>query len=48
MLVENSETGLVKGMLACLEQQVPERLTIDYAEYNKEAVNQFETVLPER
>lgn len=48
MLVKNSETGLVKGMLACLEQQVPERLTIDYAEYNKEAVNQFETVLPER
>ena len=45
LLVEDSEAGLVGGMKRCKEGQAPERFTIDYEEYNKEAVAQFEAML---
>ena len=48
LLVEDSEDGIVDGMLQCLHGQVPKKLTVDYLEYNKEAVCQFEAMLPER
>lgn len=48
LLVEDSEDGIVTGMKKCLAGQVPERLQVDYPEYNKEAVAQFEAMLPER
>lgn len=48
LLVEDSEEGIADGMLRCLKGQVPEKLTVDYLGYNKEAVCQFEAMLPER
>jgi len=48
LLTEDSEEGVRDGMLSCLTGQAPERFTIDYLEYNQEAVAQFEAMLPER
>lgn len=45
-LVENSEQGVYDGMLSCLKGEVANLLTVDYAEYNREAVEQFESLLP--
>ncbi len=45
-LVENSVTGVEEGLRACLERRVPEKLNIDYEEYNKKAIAQFESLLP--
>lgn len=48
LLTEDSEQGILEGMLQCLAGQAPGRFTLDYLEYNKEAVGQFEAMLPER
>ena len=45
-LMENSKDGIIKGMQDCLAGKVPERLTIDYEQYNREAVEQFESLIP--
>lgn len=45
LLVENSENGLYHGMCACMEGTIAPRLTIDYEQYNAEAVSQFESVI---
>ncbi len=45
MLVENSEDGIYEGLRACMKGTVPKQLTVDYEEYNKEAVAQFEALL---
>jgi CDP-glycerol glycerophosphotransferase len=41
VLVENSEEGLINGMLDFLEGQNIEDKTFDYIEYNKNALNMF-------
>lgn len=43
-LVENSEQGVYDGMKLCLEGKVAHTLSVDYAEYNKEAVAAFEQI----
>lgn len=48
LLVEDSEQGVEDGMRSCLSEQAPERFKLDYPEYNKEAVQQFEAMLTER
>ena len=48
LLTEDSEQGVMDGMYRCLQGQAPKRFTLDYSEYNKEAVAQFEAMLPER
>ena len=45
LLVDNSEKGIEEGLRACLEGKVPKKLSIDYEEYNKEAIAQFESLL---
>ncbi len=45
MLVENSEQGIEQGLRDCLEGKVPKQLQIDYEQYNKEALAQFESIL---
>lgn len=45
-LMENSEQGILKGMQDCLAGLVPEKLLVDYEQYNREAVEQFEALLP--
>ncbi len=44
-LVENSTEGIIKGMQMCLDGEVKQRLNIDYEQYNKEAIEQFENLL---
>ena len=44
-LVENSTEGIIKGMQMCLDGAVKPRLNIDYEQYNKEAIEQFESLL---
>ncbi len=44
-LVENSTEGIIKGMQMCLNGTVKPRLNIDYEQYNKEAIEQFESLL---
>lgn len=46
MLVESSEAGILSGLQACLDNTVPEKLNINYEQYNKEAVEQFEALIP--
>lgn len=46
LLVENSEKGIVDGLRACLEGKAPKKLSIDYEQYNKEAITQFEALIP--
>lgn len=48
LLTKNSEQGVMDGMLACLTGRAPKRFTLDYSKYNREAVAQFEAMLPER
>ncbi len=45
MLVENSEAGVLDGMKKCLSGEVPAKLSIDYEQYNREAVELFEAML---
>ena len=45
LLVENSEDGLLDGMQACLQGKIAKRLSIDYDQYNAEAVAQFESLI---
>lgn len=45
LLVEDSEQGVEHGLRACLEGKVPQSLQIDYEQYNKEALEQFESIL---
>ncbi len=40
-LVENSMTGIMAGFTACLMGEIPKKLSVDYEDYNKEAVEQF-------
>lgn len=46
LLVENSKKGIENGLRACLEGKVPKKLNVDYEEYNREAIAQFEALLP--
>ena len=48
LLTEDSEQGVTDGMYRCLTGHAPERFTLDYSEYNREAVARFEAMLPER
>ena len=43
-LVPNSEEGLYEGMMECIRGNVP-CMHVDYAQYNKEAVKEFEALL---
>lgn len=43
-LVENSEQGVYDGMRLCLDGKVVNTLSVDYKEYNKEAVAEFERI----
>lgn len=45
-LVENSEEGIYRGMLACLAGELPPRLNIDYETYNRECRESFEALMP--
>lgn len=44
-LVENSEQGVYDGMKLCLDGKIRNTLSVDYAEYNKEAVAEFERLV---
>ena len=44
VMVENSEAGILAGMHMLHDGQV-EKLTVDYAQYNREAVQEFETIM---
>jgi len=45
LLVADNENGLLEGMHACLNGKIADKLNIDYEQYNKEAVEQFEALL---
>lgn len=45
-LTENSKEGVLQGMRDYLAGKVPKRLTVDYEQYNREAVEQFESLIP--
>ena len=45
LLVADNEKGLLDGMHACLKGEIAPKLNIDYEQYNKEAVEQFEALL---
>ena len=45
MLVEDSVTGIADGIARCIRGEVKKTLQCDYAEYNKEAVKQFEDMV---
>ena len=45
LLVADNEKGLLDGMHACLNGNISDKLTIDYEQYNREAVEQFEALL---
>ena len=45
LLVEDSEQGIFYGMCLCMEGKVPKKLDIDYDQYNREAMEQFESVI---
>ncbi len=47
LLVENSDEGVLEGLRACVEGRVPKRLEIDYEEYNKRVIVQFEQLISE-
>lgn len=40
-LVENSDAGVREALLCCMEKRFDSLLTVDYEEYNKEAVEAF-------
>ncbi len=43
-LVEDSEQGVYDGMKLCLDGKVTKTLSVNYEEYNKEAVAEFERI----
>lgn len=43
-LVENSEDGIYQGLVDCVQNKIS-CMNVDYSEYNKEAVKQFEDLL---
>lgn len=43
-LVEDSMQGVYEGMRMCLDGKITNLLTVDYEEYNKEAVAEFERI----
>jgi len=43
-LVEDSEQGVYDGMKLCLDGKITNTLSVDYEEYNKEAVAEFERI----
>ena len=45
LLVENSEEGILNGMRSCMKGTVPKQLTVEYGQYNRRAVEQFESML---
>lgn len=45
LLVENSEEGILQGMQACMTGAVPKNLKVEYEQYNRTAVEQFEAML---
>ena len=45
VLVEDSEDGIVSGMRSCLAGEIPQSLSIDYEQYNREAISQFESII---
>lgn len=45
LLVADSQKGLADGMRACLAGKIAAKLDIDYEQYNKEAIEQFESLL---
>lgn len=45
VLVENSDEGVAEGIRLALEGKLPARLSVDYVEYNKEAVEAFLSVI---
>ena len=45
LLVEDSEQGILSGMHVCMEGKIPKKLDIDYDQYNREAIAQFESVI---
>ena len=47
VMVESSEAGILRGMELLHDGQVP-KLTVDYAQYNREAVQEFENILEAR
>ncbi len=44
-LVADSDQGILEGMQECLQGKIPEKLTVDYDEYNREAIAQFEALI---
>lgn len=46
LLVDNSNEGIEEGLRACLEGRVPKKLSIDYEQYNQEAIAQFDALIP--
>ncbi len=44
-MVEDSEQGLYDGMKMCLDGKIANTLSVDYEEYNKEAIAEFETLI---
>ena len=47
LLTEDSEQGILNGMIKCMKNEAPALFTIDYPEYNKEKVSRFEAMLTE-
>ena len=45
LLVADNEQGLLDGMQTCISGKIAPRLNIDYEQYNKEAIEQFEALL---
>lgn len=45
VLVENSDEGVAEGIRLALSGKLPAKLTVDYKEYNKEAVEAFLSVI---
>ena len=45
LLVEDSEDGIYTGLCACINEEAPKQLKIDYEAYNRNAVAQFESML---
>ena len=46
-LVENSDAGVAEELRLCMSGELSELLTVDYGEYNEEAVEQFLHVIEE-
>ncbi|MDD5899609.1 MAG: CDP-glycerol glycerophosphotransferase family protein [Lachnospiraceae bacterium] len=44
-LVEDSEQGVYNGMKLCLDGKVTNTLSVNYEEYNKEALEEFERIV---